>query len=216
MGLISISNIVRTTLVRRAAVAAIAVSLVAAAAIPASAAGFLETLFGARSAPAIAPAQRFREISVPSSRKKSVAQKPSKKNRAKARAANGNFAVVSPGPGMGAGGAFRPVATARPPVLPGPLGPFLLDRTLISGDIVVTTTGLRVFAGGRGMRHAPASFLTLANAGGYLGGRHAMLAAIEKNNLRGPAELNYRQFAVSTPPARGFLVVVPRSGPAAN
>ena len=217
MGLISFSDIAASRFLRRSCTGAIALTLAACATIPASAAGFLETLFGARSSPAAAPAPRFREVVIPASRKKGVAQKSSKKKsaaKARSKAALSRFAVVNPGPGMGAAGAFRSViATPRPPVLPGPLGAFLLDRTLVRGDIVVTPIGLRVFAGGGAMRHAPGSFLTLANATGYLGGRQAMLAAIERNNLRGPPEITYRQYAANPPAGRGFVVVVPGSGP---
>ena len=89
----------------------------------------------------------------------------------------------------------KPDKIAPPPVGPGPLGPFLNDPTLRSGDIVVTTQGLMVYRGGGGSRHSPRDFVSLARAGS----KSAQLAAIERANRRGQSPL---VVAESDPPPK--------------
>jgi len=87
----------------------------------------------------------------------------------------------------------KPDKVEPPPVGAGPLGPFLNDPTLRSGDVVVTTEGLMVFRGRGGSRHSPRDFASLARAGSKTG----QLAAIERANRRGLSPL----LVVETTPA---------------
>jgi hypothetical protein len=87
----------------------------------------------------------------------------------------------------------KPEKVEPPPVGAGPLGPFLNDPTLRSGDVVVTTEGLMVFRGRGGSRHSPRDFASLARAGSKTG----QLAAIERANRRGLSPL----LVVETTPA---------------
>jgi len=79
----------------------------------------------------------------------------------------------------------KPDKVEPPPVGAGPLGPFLNDPTLRSGDVVVTTEGLMVYRGGGGSRHSPRDFASLARAGS----KNSQLAAIERANRRGKSPL---------------------------
>ena len=87
----------------------------------------------------------------------------------------------------------KPDKIEPPPVGAGPLGPFLNDPTLRSGDVVVTTEGLMVFRGRGGSGHSPRDFASLARAGSKTG----QLAAIERANRRGLSPL----LVVETTPA---------------
>lgn len=55
-----------------------------------------------------------------------------------------------------------------PPVMGGPVGRFLRDPTLRSGDIVATGAGLMVFRGSQGSRHSERDFVSLSRAGGLV------------------------------------------------
>ena len=79
----------------------------------------------------------------------------------------------------------KPDKVEPPPMGAGPLGPFLNDPTLRSGDVVVTTEGLMVYRGGGGSRHSPRDFASLARAGS----KNSQLAAIERANRRGKSPL---------------------------
>ena len=79
----------------------------------------------------------------------------------------------------------KPDKVEPPPVGAGPLGPFLNDPTLRSGDVVVTSEGLMVFRGRSGSSHSPREFASLAKAGSKTG----QLAAIERANRRGLSPL---------------------------
>ena len=87
----------------------------------------------------------------------------------------------------------KPEKVEPPPVGAGPLGPFLNDPTLRSGDVVVTSEGLMVFRGRSGSSHSPRDFASLAKAGSKTG----QLAAIERANRRGLSPL----VVVETTPA---------------
>ena len=87
----------------------------------------------------------------------------------------------------------KPEKVEPPPVGAGPLGPFLNDPTLRSGDVVVTSEGLMVFRGRSGSSHSPREFASLAKAGSKTG----QLAAIERANRRGLSPL----VVVETAPA---------------
>ncbi len=87
----------------------------------------------------------------------------------------------------------KPEKVEPPPVGAGPLGPFLNDPTLRSGDVVVTSEGLMVFRGRSGSSHSPRDFASLAKAGSKTG----QLAAIERANRRGLSPL----VVVATTPA---------------
>ena len=87
----------------------------------------------------------------------------------------------------------KPEKVEPPPMGAGPLGPFLNDPTLRSGDVVVTSEGLMVFRGGGRSRHSPRDFASLAKAGSKTG----QLAAIERANRRGHSPL----VVVETTPA---------------
>jgi hypothetical protein len=196
--------------VKRFVVPAGAGLLLAGAVVPASAANIFEALFGSTPVPATAPRtvypaqSSFRELTIRIPPVRSPAQVKKKAGKKPVT----TFAVVNPVQGMGINSAFRPViAKARPPVLPGPLGPFLMDSTLSRGDVVVTTAGLRIFAGGYSSRHSPSVFLPLSKAQSYAQGRMSLLAAIEENNRRGEPQITYRQFAAPAYALPGFVVL---------
>ena len=90
----------------------------------------------------------------------------------------------------------KPEKVEPPPVGAGPLGPFLNDPTLRSGDVVVTTEGLMVYRGGGGSRHSPRDFASLAKAGS----KNSQLAAIERANRRGKSPLVVVETAASPKP----------------
>jgi len=111
---------------------------------------------------------------------------------------------LRPGEGQGYGRSKNVVSRAieesgkpdkvEPPAMgAGPLGPFLNDPTLRSGDVVVTTEGLMVYRGRGGSRHSPRDFASLAKSGS----RNSQLAAIERANRRGRSPL----LVVETAPA---------------
>ena len=101
----------------------------------------------------------------------------------------------------------KPEKVEPPPVGAGPLGPFLNDPTLRSGDVVVTTEGLMVYRGGGGSRHSPRDFASLAKAGS----KNSQLAAIERANRRGKSPLVVVETAASPKPQ-----VTPKSPPVAT
>jgi len=90
----------------------------------------------------------------------------------------------------------KPEKVEPPPVGAGPLGPFLNDPTLRSGDVVVTSEGLMVFRGRGGSRHSPRDFASLAKAGS----RNSQLAAIERANRRGLSPLVVVETAAAPKP----------------
>ena len=90
----------------------------------------------------------------------------------------------------------KPEKVDPPPVGAGPLGPFLNDPTLRSGDVVVTSEGLMVFRGRGGSRHSPRDFASLARAGS----KNSQLAAIERANRRGLSPLVVVETAVAPKP----------------
>ena len=90
----------------------------------------------------------------------------------------------------------KPEKIEPPPVGAGPLGPFLNDPTLRSGDVVVTSEGLMVYRGGGGSRHSPRDFASLAKAGS----KNSQLAAIERANRRGQSPLVVVETAVAPKP----------------
>ncbi len=91
----------------------------------------------------------------------------------------------------------RPVARARhvslgytpPKAGKGPLGPFLHDRSLRRGDVVVTSKGLMVFAGRGGEKHRENDFRPYRQGASIAGGRPAQLRAIAKANKNSTAAL---------------------------
>ena len=90
----------------------------------------------------------------------------------------------------------KPEKIEPPPVGAGPLGPFLNDPTLRSGDVVVTSEGLMVYRGGGGSTHSPRDFASLAKAGS----KNSQLAAIERANRRGQSPLVVVETAVAPKP----------------
>jgi hypothetical protein len=58
----------------------------------------------------------------------------------------------------------KPEKVPPPPVGKGPLGPFLFDATLRSGDVVVTSQGLYVYRGRGGAEHQIRDFIPLARS----------------------------------------------------
>ena len=90
----------------------------------------------------------------------------------------------------------KPERVEPPPVGAGPLGPFLNDPTLRSGDVVVTSEGLMVFRGGGGSRHSPRDFASLAKAGS----KNSQLTAIERANRRGLSPLVVVETAATPKP----------------
>ena len=90
----------------------------------------------------------------------------------------------------------KPEKVDPPPVGAGPLGPFLNDPTLRSGDVVVTSEGLMVFRGGGGSRHSPRDFASLAKAGS----KNSQLTAIERANRRGLSPLVVVETAATPKP----------------
>jgi hypothetical protein len=112
-----------------------------------------------------------RELVIPGARQK--------KERAERRErARRNAARVAPEAGKP-----RPAKGARPPVLAGPLGPFLLDPTLRRGDVVVTTAGLKVFTGGSfAGQHNAREFQALSQATRYVPGNTNILLSIDRAN----------------------------------
>ena len=90
----------------------------------------------------------------------------------------------------------KPDKVEPPPVGAGPLGPFLNDPTLRSGDVVVTSAGIMVYRGGSGASHSPREFASLARAGSKTG----QLAAIERANRRGQSPLVVLETAASPKP----------------
>jgi len=90
----------------------------------------------------------------------------------------------------------KPDKVEPPPVGAGPLGPFLNDPTLRSGDVVVTSEGLMVFRGRSGSSHSPRDFASLAKAGSKTG----QLAAIERANRRGLSPLVVVETAAAPKP----------------
>lgn len=137
---------------------------------PAAAAGFFETIFGVRpTQPAYAPRP---QQNIPLAGSSLGANgKPIQKAKPKSK-------IVKARPD----GPIVKVAAPRPQVLPGPLGPFLLDPTLRRGDVVVTSDGLKVFTGQGGSQHAAADFSGLAHASRFAAGNSSVLAAIDRAN----------------------------------
>ena len=90
----------------------------------------------------------------------------------------------------------KPEKVEPPPMGAGPLGPFLNDPTLRSGDVVVTSEGLMVFRGRGGSRHSPRDFASLARAGS----KNSQLAAIERANRRGLSPLVVVETAAAPKP----------------
>ena len=90
----------------------------------------------------------------------------------------------------------KPEKVEPPPVGAGPLGPFLNDPTLRSGDVVVTSEGLMVYRGRGGSRHSPRDFASLAKVGSKTG----QLAAIERANRRGLSPLVVLETAAAPKP----------------
>ena len=90
----------------------------------------------------------------------------------------------------------KPEKVEPPPMGAGPLGPFLNDPTLRSGDVVVTSEGLMVFRGGGGSRHSPRDFASLAKAGS----KNSQLTAIERANRRGLSPLVVVETAATPKP----------------
>ncbi len=153
----------------------IACALLMATPAPASAQNFLEMLFGGfpRQASAYAPPSR-------------ASQSWPGREQQLWRYENGEGVMArAPTPRNPEEMYGRPEKVEPPPVGPGPLGPFLNDPTLRSGDVVVTAQGLMVYRGGGGSRHSPRDFVSLAKAGS----KSAQLAAIERANRRGQSPL---------------------------
>ena len=75
----------------------------------------------------------------------------------------------------------KPELRPPPPVGKGPLGPFLFDPTLQSGDVVVTTQGLYVYRGPGGSEHQVRHFVPLARASV----KSAQLVAIDRAARKG-------------------------------
>lgn len=158
----------------------LAAALLMAAPAPAMAQNFFEALFGGGFRPqvaAYAPTPRSASRTWP-------------RREQRLRAAEGRSKT-------GVSRAFeesgKPDKVEPPPVGAGPLGPFLNDPTLRSGDVVVTSEGLMVFRGGRGSSHSPRDFASLARAGS----RNGQLVAVERANRRGQSPL----LVVETAPA---------------
>ena len=160
----------------------LAATLLMAAPAPAQAQNFFEQLFGGfqPQAAAYAPTSRGPSRSWP-------------------RREQG----LRPADGQGYGRSTRtfeesgkPEKVEPPPVGAGPLGPFLNDPTLRSGDVVVTSEGLMVFRGGGRSRHSPRDFASLAKAGSKTG----QLAAIERANRRGLSPLVVLETTASPKP----------------
>ncbi len=157
-------------------------------------------------APAPAMAQNFFEALFGGFQPQAAAYGPSA--RGASRTWPGREQGLRPGEGQGYGRSRTVVSRAieesgkpdkvePPPVGAGPLGPFLNDPTLRSGDVVVTSEGLMVFRGGGGSRHSPRDFASLAKAGSRTG----QLAAIERANRRGQSPLVVVETAPTPKPA---------------
>ena len=152
----------------------LASALLMAAPAPAMAQNFFEALFGGGFQPqvaAYAPTSRGGSRSWP--RREQRVSHSGEAERSKATALR-SLEESS-----------KPEKVDPPAVGPGPLGPFLHDPTLRSGDVVVTTEGLMVFRGRGGSSHSPRDFASLARAGSKTG----QLAAIERANRRGQSPL---------------------------
>ena len=161
----------------------LAAALLMAAPAPAMAQNFFEALFGGGFRPqvaAYAPTPRSASRTWP-------------RREQRLRAAEGRSKT-------GVSRAFeesgKPDKVEPPPVGAGPLGPFLNDPTLRSGDVVVTTEGLMVYRGGGGSRHSPRDFASLARAGSKTG----QLAAIERASRRGLSPLVVVETAAAPKP----------------
>jgi hypothetical protein len=153
----------------------LAAALFMAAPAPAMAQNFFEQLFGGFQPQAAAYAPTSRGVS---------RTWPRREQRLRAVEGQGygrTKIVVS----RGVEEIGKPEKVEPPPVGAGPLGPFLNDPTLRSGDVVVTSEGLMVFRGGGGSRHSPRDFASLAK----VGSRNSQLAAIERANRRGLSPL---------------------------
>lgn len=156
---------------------AIALTLALSAALPAStapaSAGLLDMLFGRKPA----PPPVFEPITAPPP---AGAQRPVATNRKPATAKSKARA------GIGKGQAAEKIAKgpARPDVLPGPVGQFLLDPTLRRGDVVVTSEGLKIFNGAGRRQHEEGDFVALSAATQFKAGASPTLAAIDKANIR--------------------------------
>lgn len=169
----SLATTFRKVLQPRAFSRALSVSLMAAFLLPvtgapASAANFLEKLFGMQQQPVAAPRPSvvLPPVAPPSTANAIRRQKP-KSEIVKARPS----------------GATPVKAIAvRPPALPGPLGPFLLDPTLRRGDVVVTSEGLKVFAGQGRSQHGTGDFIALSQANRFVAGNTSALTDIDRAN----------------------------------
>jgi hypothetical protein len=142
--------------------AGLASAFLGVASTPASAANIFEALFGVRRAPVVAPQPMLPSASLPGT------QQQTKKKRL--RTARGDAPSQ------------RAKSAARPPVLAGPLGQFLMDPTLRRGDVVVTSEGLKIFTGNGGGTHSPKDFAALTSANQYSAGKAPVLLAIDKAN----------------------------------
>jgi hypothetical protein len=65
----------------------------------------------------------------------------------------------------------------------GPLGPFVNDPTLRSGDVVVTTKGLMVYRGGGGPPHRESDFVSVSNASGLVANRQTLISLEKASRL---------------------------------
>ena len=164
----------------------LASALLMAAPAPAMAQNFFEALFGGFQPQAAAYAPTSRGVS---------RTWPRREQRLRAVEGQGygrTKIVVS----RGVEEIGKPEKVEPPPVGAGPLGPFLNDPTLRSGDVVVTSEGLMVYRGRGGSRHSPRDFASLAKVGSKTG----QLAAIERANRRGLSPLVVVETAAAPKP----------------
>ena len=162
-----------TRMARLVVASLLASSLLAAAPAPAMAQNFFEALFGGgfqNQVAAYAPSSRGASRSWPGREQR--LSRPGEVD------GSGRYA-------RGLEESSKPDKVDPPRVGPGPLGPFLHDPTLRSGDVVVTTQGLMVYRGWGGSSHSPRDFASLSKAGS----KNGQLAAIERANRRGHSPL---------------------------
>jgi hypothetical protein len=168
-------------LASRGGIILLAAALLMAAPAPAMAQNFFEMLFGARPQPQVAAYAPPRGASRSWPRREQRLSRPGEAERSATR---------------GLEESSKPEKVEPPPVGSGPLGPFLHDPTLRSGDVVVTTQGLMVYRGGGGSNHSPRDFASIANAGS----KTSQLAAIDRANRRGNSPLLVLQTAPAAQP----------------
>ena len=161
----------------------LASALLMAAPAPAMAQNFFEALFGGFQPQAAAYAPTSRGVSRTWSRREQRLRAVEGQGYGRSRT------VVS----RAIDESGKPEKVEPPAMGAGPLGPFLNDPTLRSGDVVVTSEGLMIYRGGGGSRHSPRDFASLAKSGS----RNSQLAAIERANRRGQSPL----LVVETAPA---------------